>query len=156
MTAIDAESLAEALDQTTAFVFETMLGARVDARPAAGLPDRARSITAAVHYTGSWRGVLLLECDSAAALALTRLMLGEEPPDWDGAVCDALAELVSMIGGNLRFHLPPGAQLSVPSIVRGFRYSPWLCGKGERVRRAYRSGSTELCITVLESPGAAG
>jgi two-component system chemotaxis sensor kinase CheA len=87
-----------------------------------------------------------------AALAVTQILLGEAPGEIDGNVCDALGELVNQIGGNLKFALPPGVQISIPMVVLGSDYSFRLPAEGEPLRRTYRSGNADFWLTVVEIP----
>ena len=99
-------------------VFETMLGAGVSAATAG--PFRFDSpLTGVVHYSGAWKGALILECSAAQATHWAERLMPLDPPLSIDDASDGLAELTNMIAGNLKPLLPPGVSLSMPSVIAG-------------------------------------
>jgi len=77
-----------------------------------------RCLTATVAITGAWNGLVRLSLAEPAALALAREVFQSEeisPED----LCDAVGELVNIVGGNLKGHLPAPTQLSLPTVAEG-------------------------------------
>lgn len=107
-------------------VFETMLGLEVEALPPG--PPSHSTLTAAVQFTGDWKGAVLLRCTEAQALAFTASMLQTDAPlAVDDEVMDVLGELANIIGGNLKSLLSPGVGLSMPIVVEGSDYMVHVC-----------------------------
>lgn len=112
-------------------------------------PDRA---TCAVFFAGAWGGALLVEVPLAMAFEFTsKLMRIPKPIEFDNDVCDALGELANMIGGNLKSVLPRGANLSMPSVVEGSRYSVHICGGHRNKRMAFAGPDGPFWVTLVET-----
>ncbi len=152
MTASPSLALIETLEQTVEMVFSTMLNASIQPVPGLPFPEHPLALTAALHYTGPWRGVLMLDCDAPTAFWITRMLLGEAPAGIDSQVADAVGEVVNMIGGNLKSLLPPGSHISIPTVVRGADYALRLCTKGQPEHRAFQTGGAIFWVTILEIP----
>jgi len=72
------------------------------------------------------------------------------PTSFDDDVCDALGELVNMIGGNLKSVLPPGESLSIPTVVEGSHYSVRICGQYRSERMAFSGIDGPFWVTLIE------
>ncbi|GJL80113.1 MAG: hypothetical protein NPINA01_31020 [Nitrospinaceae bacterium] len=75
------------------------------------------SVTANVQISGNWQGVVTLKIEMDLAHQLAEKMFslekGKATPD---EINDAVAEMINMIGGNLKSLLPQPCQLSLPII----------------------------------------
>lgn len=108
-------------------------------------------VTCAVFFAGSWRGGVIIECPMAMAFEFTsRLMRIPAPSGFNDDVCDALGELVNMIGGNLKSVLPPGSSLSIPTVVEGSHYSLRICGQNRNERMAFEGLDGPFWVTLVE------
>ena len=104
-------------------VFRAMLRIEVWGVDDPGPPSEP-VITATVHFVGSWKGALRIECSASQTFEFAKRLLGIDPPaEVNEDVCDAFGELANMIGGNLKAVLPPSVQLSMPSVIRGVDYA---------------------------------
>lgn len=113
-------------------------------------PARDR-ISCAVFFAGSWKGGVIIECPIAMAVEFTaRLMRIPAPASFNDDVCDALGELVNMIGGNLKSVLPPGSSLSIPTVVEGSHYSLRICGQNRNERMAFLGLDGPFWVTLVE------
>jgi chemotaxis protein CheX len=107
------------IEQIVQDIYSTMLGqylARVSDVP----PVDGDSLLATIQISGQWMGsvVLSLSSDVARASAVVMLKMAEQDItsiDME----DVAAELVNMIGGNLKSMLPGPSFLSLPTIVSG-------------------------------------
>lgn len=138
--------------QTTAAVFETMLGVSVTVLESPGAAP-VTPLTAAVYYAGSWQGALLLECSERQASDWSkRLMDIPEPAAADAR--DGLGELTNMLAGNLKPLLPPGVGISIPSVVEGSDYSLRVCGGKlkERIDFAAATGPFSVTLVKVQTP----
>lgn len=83
-----------------------------------GAPD-AEMWTAWVRISGGWDGAVALNCPPELARMAAVSMFSVEP---DGATLqdarEALAELINIVGGNLKALLPPPCQSSLPIFKR--------------------------------------
>lgn len=70
-----------------------------------------------VEITGSWEGVVTIDCDAELAADVAAAMFGLEDggaaPD---EIRDALGELANMAGGNIKSLLPAPSQLGLPTV----------------------------------------
>jgi chemotaxis protein CheX len=149
MPSLDSSILESAVASVVVNVFESILA--MSPEPLAAEPSDGALLTAALHFSGGWSGATLLELSPDLARFLTSRMLGMDPPESvDGDVIDAMGELVNMIGGNLKTILPPGVELSLPSVVVGTSYSMRICG-GKLVDRWMFGGDFgRFWVTIIE------
>lgn len=119
----------EMIEQIAQCVFSTMLNVdlvRVDEPP----PADQELLLATVHLAGQWTGSVVLGLSPAVAQEGAAAMLGISAGEVTAAdQQDVAAELVNMIGGNLKSLLPGPTFLSLPTIVCGREF-------GLRVRDA--------------------
>jgi CheY-specific phosphatase CheX len=150
----EAVSMTATTAQVVEMVFRSMLGEA--AVPARNEPGFEPELTASLHYAGSWRGVLVIECPADFAIRFTEALLpalAPLPGAEDETIDDALGELANMIGGNLKSALPPGAEISIPTVTRGRNHSLRLCGASYPIaaRAAFASPYGEFWVTLLEA-----
>ena len=110
------DSLIEEIVQS---VFATMLNIAV-ARVCEPVPEEHDALLATIQISGAWMGSIVLELTPQVSIAAASAML--ELPLADVAEVDqqdVAAELVNMIGGNLKSMLPGPSFLSLPTIVSG-------------------------------------
>ena len=78
----------------------------------------AGAVMARVDIDGAWDGTVLVRCALPLAREVAAIMFHTEPEGENGAtplqVCDAIAEIVNMIGGNLKALLPQPCTLAIP------------------------------------------
>ena len=109
-------------------------------------------ITAAVHLSGDWSGVVLVECNREQARRFAGRFLSIEPPESvDDVVRDVLGELANMIGGNLKCVLTRGIQLSMPAVVDGSDYALRICGAQIQQRLAFQCAEGQFWVMILTS-----
>lgn len=156
MTPSDS-ALRESLARIVERVYETMLGAPAHADPQRQL--RLESpLTAAVHYTGGWKGALVLECSAAQAARWSGQLMPLPPPLSQEDVRDGLGELTNMIAGNLKPLLPPAVSLSMPSVIEGTGHKLHLPGAEICEAMDFRDESGPFRIALvrfLEKPSRA-
>jgi len=108
-------------------------------------------LTAAVHFVGSWKGALRIECTADQVFEYAKRLLGiDRPTEVNEDVCDAFGELANMIGGNLKAVLPPLVQLSMPSVVRGENYAMRICQAVTACRIPFDSELGVFWVTLVE------
>jgi chemotaxis protein CheX len=155
MPSLELSLFESAVSQTVVYVFESMLNTSPE--PAADETlGSVELVTAVLHFSGGWTGATLLEMPPVMARVFTGRMLGlDAPARIDDDVIDAMGELVNMIGGNLKTILPPGVELSLPSVVIGADYSLRICG-GRLVHRWTFGGELGrfwVSIIEVQKPG---
>jgi CheY-specific phosphatase CheX len=131
-------------------VFMSMLRMDVWGIDDPGAPTE-QVIIATVHFVGSWKGALSIECTTGQTFEFTRRLLGVDPPaEVNEDVCDSFGELANMIGGNLKAVLPPSVQLSMPSVVRGVDYAMRICHAVTACRLAFQCELGVFWVTLVE------
>jgi len=98
------------LDQMVEGVFGTMLVIRLECTELPWFPDPDR-LTATVHFAGESPGAAVIECAEETACRLAGALTGIDHASVDEDVYDALAEIVNMVGGNLKSLLHAGCGL---------------------------------------------
>jgi len=142
--------MAEAVEQTVRSVFETMMGQSVEPVEANWSPEASR-VTATLHFTGIWNGVLMLEVTQSMACFLASQFLGFDTPEVDDNVRDVLGELANMIGGNLKCVLAPGALLSMPEVIDG-DFSLRICAGTICSKQAFRCETGNFWVSLMRTP----
>jgi chemotaxis protein CheX len=120
------------------------------AEPFDGGAPGAGSYTATVGFVGDWRGAVMVRCEAPTAKRLGhRLFKSDQicPDD----VADAMGELANMIGGNLKSVLPPGVDLSVPTVALGGDLAVRVCGGAEAISSLYSCEAGDFEVTVVHS-----
>ncbi len=110
-------------------------------------PLEGEVVVAQIRIVGDWHGAVSLEMSRASATRAARLMLDAaevEPEEVD----DAVAELVNIIGGNLKSVLPTPSRLGLPEVA----HRPGaVAGEGpvlERCRVDLRWGARPILVRV--------
>lgn len=128
-------------------VFGAMLNMKVEPATAAWSAE-LDLVTAIVHFTGTWKGAILLECSPEQAFYMTsRFMPVPRPTSMNEDVRDALGELANMLAGNLKSVLTSGESLSMPSVVAGTDYTLSICGGNISNRLAFTSEGGTFSFT---------
>lgn len=110
------------VEQIVQTVCGTMLGVEVVRGDGDFTPDE-ECLVAAIQITGGWTGCVTLGLASTTARAVAAAML--QTPEADVTAADqedTAAELVNMIGGNLKSVLPGPSSLSLPTVVAGHHF----------------------------------
>lgn len=137
------------LAQIVESVFQTMMCLEVSESHHPWAPSQDQ-LTATVHLTGDWPGVLALVCGHKQACAFAaRFLSMEEPEMVDDVVRDVLGELANMIGGNLKCVLAGGLRLSMPSVVDGDDNNLRVCRAGIRERLVFQCLEGPFSVAVL-------
>jgi len=107
------------IEQIVQSIFSTML--EMDLVRAEEIsPTDDESLLAAIQIAGEWMGSVVLQLSTDVARESTAAMLQLENSEvTEGDRRDVAAELVNMIGGNLKSLLPGPSFLSLPTIVSG-------------------------------------
>jgi len=107
------------IEQIVQSIFSTMLEMDL-LRTDETLPADDDSLLAAIQIAGEWTGSVLLQLSADVARESAAAMLQMSSSEvTDGDWSDVAAELVNMIGGNLKSLLPGPSFLSLPTIVSG-------------------------------------
>jgi chemotaxis protein CheX len=113
-TTYDAE-----VEQIVQTIFSTMLNVDLWRMPGEPATERV-SLAASIQIAGEWFGSVVLGLSPAAARAAAAAMMHLSDPDvTDADQQDVAAELVNMIGGNLKSLLPGPSYLSLPTVAAG-------------------------------------
>ncbi len=74
-------------------------------------------VHARVGLSGAWQGHIVLTCSAELSRRATAAMFALEPAQaTDEEIRDALGELINVIGGGLKAHLPGPSALSLPTV----------------------------------------
>ena len=98
-------------------LFRTMLNTEV-VPTEEHIPHAQDMVAAAITFTGTWKGGLLLECRRAQALCFAaRFLQSDDIEEFSEDVTSTIEELSNIIAGNLKEALPGGVRVGIPSLV---------------------------------------
>jgi chemotaxis protein CheX len=108
----------EQIEQIVQSIFLTMLN--MDVAHVEDGASHEHKLVVAVHIAGEWVGAVVLSLSAQTARAAAAAMLEVSDDDvTDADEQEVGAELVNMIGGNLKSLLPGPSFLSMPTVVAG-------------------------------------
>ena len=98
-----------------------MLGLRIDDHRTCSCGEGdGEFVSSVIRLTGAWRGTVGIRTTRTfAELAACRMLAMNSGDLGSKDVCDTLAELANVLGGNLQRVLPPPTQLSLPEVMTG-------------------------------------
>ena len=107
------------LVQYTEMVWSSLLGLTATRSHEAYLPD-PMGAESCLQISGSWVGVVTINCPDALVNQITEVMFQLEPGSASiEEVQDAMGEVINMIGGNLKALMPPPCYVSLPIVAIG-------------------------------------
>ncbi len=81
-----------------------------------------KQLLGAISISGEWTGVVVLQASHGAALKAARRMLADDDHAVsEEDVCDVLAELTNIVGGNIKSLVPGPSSLALPCVSAGDR-----------------------------------
>jgi len=86
-------------------------------------------VIAFVQISGSTTATLTIACNDGLARLAASTIFGLEPADVsDADIADAMGELANVVGGQLKPHVDPEAQLGLPAVLHGSDAAVWVPG----------------------------
>jgi CheY-specific phosphatase CheX len=138
MEVISTQDIVATVTSSTKDVFGTMLGLGIQVGDARVEPVGASSfdgVVALVGVAGSWTGSGRISCSSRFACSLAGALLMSTYDAVNEEVLDAVAEVASMIVGNVKTYfedkLGSPLGLSIPTVVFGRNYQTRFSGVQE-------------------------
>ncbi|MFP5227004.1 MAG: chemotaxis protein CheX [Acidobacteriota bacterium] len=154
--AADVGELVRFLDQATAEVFSTMMGAACtpSPEPGPGMPEH-EAISAVIGLAGVLSGSLVLSTEGHTAMRMAERMTGIAPLDVDEMVRDAIGEVCNMVAGAWKGFDPTLASrclLSTPTVVAGTDYEVFSQKAPIRIEREYAFEERSFTIAIACEP----
>lgn len=135
-------------------VWEATLAVPLSSDGAGGAGTNARSTVGAIQITGAWNGAVMLDCSTEVAKRAAAAMFSTLPETVSKQdMQEAVAELVNIMGGNLKALLPEKCFLSLPSVIEGGDYSTRVPGSRVINREDFSCEGHRVTITILERAG---
>jgi chemotaxis protein CheX len=104
-------------------VFETMVGIPLAVGvPAVGAPRPSTNVVGTVGFGGSSSGLVSFGCSKAAALEITRALLGSDEDSAVADLADSIGEITNMVAGSFRTKMATSEDrwaISVPTVTVG-------------------------------------
>ena len=108
------------------------------------------NIAACVQINGAWEGAVVIDCALSMAHQAAGIMFGSDGDSVsDEDVQDTLAELVNMIGGNLKALLRGPCTLSLPTVAAGSGVSLRIPGSTVERVMGFECERGHFGITIL-------
>src|SRR5262249_23106587 len=141
----------EEILQLAATIWEATLGLPIKPEESGSIGARSRVTAACIQLTGAWNGAILLDCPADVARRAASIMFSVAPADATVSdLQDAVAELVNMIGGNVKGLIPDQCYLSLPAVVEGGDYSARVPGSRMINRIPFSCDGHTVTISILE------
>ncbi len=114
--------------------------------------SRPRTVQGAVRLSGAWEGALVVHASAPLAAMAAGAMFGCEPEDAGTAERqDAVGEITSMTGGNLKALLPEPSTVSPPSVVEGPDFAVGVPGVRMLTQLWFECRGEDLQVTLLQA-----
>ena len=108
-------------------------------------------LTGCVLIAGAWKGAVILDCTETLARRVTGIMFGVDPARaTEDEIRDALGELTSITGGNIKGLMPGPSTLSMPAVVAGRDYRLIVPGSRRLSRVSFACEEDALVVTVVQ------
>jgi chemotaxis protein CheX len=142
---------ASAVQNIVENIWGSVLGMPVSsAAPGQALPGD-ESMTVCVSITGKQAGALVLSCSITLARKMAAVMFAiDAAAVQESDMRDALGEVVNIAGGNLKSLLPPGSDLSLPTVIRGERSRVFVGRTRLASRHLFVSEGETVLLEILE------
>jgi chemotaxis protein CheX len=106
-------------------------------------------ISGVIGLSGKAIGTVVLSLGEPVALKVTAALLGEEPPEMNGDVVDAIGELTNMIAGSAKAQLEHlEMSVSLPSVIMGRNHRVAFPGDIKPVAIPFESEWGPICVEV--------
>jgi chemotaxis protein CheX len=106
-------------------------------------------ISGVIGLSGKAIGTVVLSLGEPVALKVTAAMLGEEPPEMNGDVVDAIGELTNMIAGSAKAQLEHlEMSVSLPSVIMGRNHRVAFPGDIQPIAIPFESEWGPVCVEV--------
>ncbi len=152
------DGMEDAIVEIAGAVWEAILELPlVEAAPPHGTPPDETALVGVVRISGAWEGAVTVACPGPLAREAAAIMLGLAPGDVSPPdVADALGELTTIIGGNLKALLPKPSRLSLPAIQSAAEARDAVGPGGPAVRSVVMAcRGVPLAVTLHGAPGPA-
>jgi chemotaxis protein CheX len=143
--------LEEQIIKVTEDIWKTVMGLEIKVADE-DLGSEKEQIAGFIQIMGAWDGTVILDCDKELSGLLASLIFST-PKDKisDEEILDALGELVNIIAGNLKAHLPQPCHLSLPAAVGGWDYTLRFPGSQEVSQVVFECGFAQFFgVTLLK------
>lgn len=111
--------------------------------------EPSHEISGVIGLSGKAIGTVVLSVGEPVALKVTAALLGEEPPEMNGDVVDAIGELTNMIAGSAKAQLEHLAMsVSLPSVIMGKNHRVAFPGDIQPVVIPFESDWGPICVEV--------
>jgi chemotaxis protein CheX len=142
---------ASAVQNIVENIWGSVLGLPVStASPDQPLPGD-ESMTVCISITGKHAGALVLSCTLALARKMAAVMFAIDVATvQESDMRDALGEVVNIAGGNFKSLLPPGSELSLPTVIRGERSRVFVGRTRLASRHLFMCEGEVVLLEVLE------
>ncbi|MEZ6132892.1 MAG: chemotaxis protein CheX [Planctomycetaceae bacterium] len=109
----------DTINQIIASVFEEMLTMSTEFFDAGDAASDGERVVASIRISGGLEGIVVVEAPTETAQQIAETMFATDGSRIsDEEVCDAVGEIVNMIGGNIKGLSDGVSQLSLPCVSR--------------------------------------
>ncbi|MEX1311822.1 MAG: chemotaxis protein CheX [Candidatus Sulfomarinibacteraceae bacterium] len=135
-------------------VWSTQLGLTIDDLAERPTFENTKTLTAAIHITGDFRGCVRLECSRALILRSASIMFGQPETELvrDDEI-DVIGELTNVVTGNIKALVAGENSLSLPTIIDGSDYEVFTLDVKTMDDYWFALDGEAMIVTVVEHGG---
>lgn len=152
---IETVTLEEALWQSAKESFETMIMLPIEpVENAENEVETSKSIISSIAYTGLIKGAVTIKCDcqSAAKVARSMLMMTDEDELGQGDIHDAIGEVTNLVIGGLKSRVAETVgqiEVSIPVVMEGREVVPAIGSDGNMVEIVAQGDGCKISFIIV-------
>lgn len=147
------DTLDSEITEITESIWQSVLG--VPAHRGASLgttPGHTHFLSGGLSITGTWRGVVVVQCPHALGKIIAARMLELRDAEvTEEDIRDAMGELTNMTGGNIKALLPGPSYLGLPVVVDGKHHMISVPDSHMVTQLTFECGGYPMVVSVVES-----
>lgn len=152
---IETVNLEEALWQSAKESFETMIMLPIErSEEAENQVETSKSVIASIAYVGPIKGAVTIKCDCQSAAKVTRsmLMMTDEDELATEDIHDAIGEVANLIVGGLKSRIAETigqVEVSIPIVMEGKEVVPAIGSDGNMVEIVAQGDGCKISFILV-------
>ena len=139
------------LCELTSSIWASFLGLNIRPTPRMDAAWGRELLTGCIHISGTWEGVLTLECPVGLARHVAGIMFSEDScAATPNEILDALGEVTNVTAGNIKALFGGACHLSMPAVAEGPDHRLTIPRGRVVIRQDFDCEGQSLTVTLYE------